>query len=226
MQIVGVSVCSAVLTLGISTHAEAAVLKKGANGGAVYDLQSRLVALGYNPGEVDGVYGQASITAVERFQRDFGLEPDGIVGDETRRAIEDAAARSQIVSRGTSARSLIPSIIATSKRYLGVPYVFGGEDPSGFDCSGFVQYVFGKQGIDLPRTADVQYGLGAAVSKSNLQSGDLVFFSTYLPGPSHVGIYQGNGQFINAQSSKGVAIANMSSNYWASRYVGAKRVLR
>jgi peptidoglycan DL-endopeptidase CwlO len=226
MQIVGVSLCSAVLTLGISTHAEAAALKKGANGGAVYDLQSRLVALGYNPGEVDGVYGQATITAVERFQRDFGLESDGIVGDETRRAIEDAAARSQIVSRGTSARSLVPGIIATSKRYLGVPYVFGGEDPSGFDCSGFVQYVFGKQGIDLPRTADVQYGLGAAVSKSNLQPGDLVFFSTYLPGPSHVGIYLGNGQFINAQSSKGVAIANMSSNYWGSRYVGAKRVLR
>jgi cell wall-associated NlpC family hydrolase len=207
-------------------NVEAADLKEGAKGSAVYDVQSRLAVLGYSVGEVDGVFGKATLAAVERFQRDTGLLPDGVVGEQTQRVLENAASRKDTVSRGVVNKANASRIILTAKQYIGVPYVFGGESPKGFDCSGFTQFVFAKHGVDLPRTADVQYGVGTAVSKNNLQPGDLVFFSTYLPGPSHVGIYIGDGQFINAQSSKGVAIAKMSSKYWASRYIGARRVLR
>lgn len=216
--------CAVVLMFG--HHAQAAGLTSGAVGGAVFDIQSRLAILGYGVGEIDGVFGGNTVSAVEAFQQDQGLLSDGVAGEQTLEKLERAASMVQVVSRGQSARDLIPRVIETSKRFIGVPYVFGGESPSGFDCSGFVQYVLDKQGITVPRTTDLQYGMGMAVSRNNLLPGDLVYFSTYLPGPSHVGIYLGNGQFINAQSSKGVAIANLSSKYWATRYVGAKRILR
>jgi LysM repeat protein len=115
-------------------------------------------------------------------------------------------------------------IEATAKSYLGTPYVWGGQSPSGFDCSGYTQYVFKQLGIDLPRTAAQQFNVGTSVSKANLQKGDLVFFTTYKKGPSHVGIYLGNGKFINA-NSKGVSISSLNDSYWSSRYLGAKRVL-
>jgi cell wall-associated NlpC family hydrolase len=117
-------------------------------------------------------------------------------------------------------------IIATAKKYIGVPYVWGGESPSGFDCSGFVQYVFKVHGLSLNRTTETQYKHGSYVSKSNLKPGDLVFFqNTYRAGISHVGIYIGNGQFIHASSSKGVTISNLSSSYYTSHYYGARRIL-
>ena len=115
-------------------------------------------------------------------------------------------------------------IIATAKQYIGVPYVWGGSTPAGFDCSGYVKYVFDKHGISLPRTAATQYSAGTAVSKANLKMGDLVFFG---PGSSitHVGIYMGDGTFIHASSSKGVTITSMNNSYWSARYYGARRVL-
>lgn len=116
-------------------------------------------------------------------------------------------------------------IEGTAKSYLGTPYVWAGTTPSGFDCSGYIQYVFKQHGINLPRTTAQQFNVGTSVSKANLQKGDLVFFETYKKGPSHVGIYLGNGQFINASSSKGVSIASINSSYWSERYLGAKRIL-
>ena len=117
------------------------------------------------------------------------------------------------------------AIIATAKQYIGVNYVYGGTTPSGFDCSGFVQYVFAKQGVSLPRVSRDQYKLGTAVSFSNLKAGDLVFFSLAKNGTvDHEGIYVGNGQFINASSSKGVTIYTLGS-YWQSAFLGARRVL-
>jgi cell wall-associated NlpC family hydrolase len=117
------------------------------------------------------------------------------------------------------------AIITTAKKYIGVPYVWGGSTPSGFDCSGFVQYVFNAHGISLPRTSKQQYGVGTYVSKANLKAGDLVFFDTEGSGISHLGIYIGNNQFIHASSSKGVIITSLSNTYWAPRYYGAKRIL-
>ncbi len=105
----------------------------------------------------------------------------------------------------------------------GVPYVYGGTSRSGFDCSGYTQYVFKGSGISLPRTSSEQFRVGSSVTKAQLQSGDLVFFSTYAPGASHVGIYIGGGRFI-AASNSGVMISDLNSSYYANRYYGARRV--
>ncbi len=118
------------------------------------------------------------------------------------------------------------AIIATAKKYIGVPYLWAGTTPSGFDCSGFVQYVFRAHGISLNRTAATQYRHGTYVSKSALRVGDLVFFqNTYKAGISHVGIYIGDGKFIHCSSSKGVTISSLSSSYYVSHYYGARRIL-
>lgn len=117
-------------------------------------------------------------------------------------------------------------IITNAKKHIGVPYLWGGTTPAGFDCSGFVQYVFRQSGISLPRTTTEQYKVGTYVSKSNLQPGDLVFLqNTYREGISHVGIYIGSGQMIHASSSKGVVISDLSSSYYTKHYYGARRVI-
>lgn len=195
--------------------------RQGDQGEEIANIQSRLNSLGYEAGSVDGDFGSRTTAAVISFQQDRGLEDDGIVGAQTYRAL---LGRDIPVSRDSSSTT-VRRIVQTAFRYEGVPYVFGGTSPSGFDCSGFTRYVFANAGIYLPRTADAQFGVGQAVSYSRLQPGDLVFFTTYAPGASHSGIYIGNGQFISATSSSGVAIARMDSGYWGSRYVGARRVL-
>ncbi len=109
-----------------------------------------------------------------------------------------------------------------SRRYLGIPYRWGGSSPStGFDCSGFVMYLYRKVGVSLPHNAAMQYGHGRAVSRGNLRPGDLVFFN----GLGHVGIYLGGGRFIHAPSSGDVVkISSLSESWYASRWVGARRI--
>lgn len=116
-------------------------------------------------------------------------------------------------------------IIDFAKQYLGVPYRWGGASPSGFDCSGFVYYVFNNVGITLPRSLAQQQNMGVAVAKSDLQPGDVVYFqNTYAAGISHVGIYVGGGKFIHAPSSgKVVSYADLNSNYYVQHYYGARR---
>ena len=114
----------------------------------------------------------------------------------------------------------------TAKEYIGIPYKYGGTNiNTGIDCSAYTQMVFSKLGISLDRTSKAQYQQGTSISKGNLKTGDLVFFNTSGEGISHVGIYLGNGDFISATTSSGVAIAKLNdSSYWEPRYVGAKRV--
>jgi cell wall-associated NlpC family hydrolase len=117
------------------------------------------------------------------------------------------------------------SIVSVAENYMGVPYVWGGTSPSGFDCSGFTQYVFRQCGYSINRTAAAQYSNGSYVSYSDLQAGDLVFFAnTYsASGITHVGIYIGGGQFIHCANG-GVKISSLSESYYSSRYYGARRI--
>lgn len=120
-------------------------------------------------------------------------------------------------------------IVATAKKYLGVPYVWGGASPSGFDCSGLVYYVFRSLGYSMYRTPADQYRQGVYVSRENLQPGDVVFFYNTVPGTgiSHVGIYIGNNQFIHSPNSRSVvSIASLDNVYWNQHYYGARRMTK
>lgn len=124
----------------------------------------------------------------------------------------------------TAQAASVSELTATTSKYIGVPYVYGGTTARGLDCSGFTQLVFSQLGYDLSRTTATQYKQGKAVSKSDLQPGDLVFFNTFGSGVSHVGISLGGNKFVHAGTSTGVTEANLTSSYWAKRYIGAKRV--
>lgn len=116
-------------------------------------------------------------------------------------------------------------VTGTALSLRGVPYRNGGVDPSGFDCSGFVGYVFGQNGVALPRTVSELYRSGHQVNGA-IEPGDLVFFTTVAPGATHVGIAIGGDEFVHAPSSTGeVRVERMSASYWSTRFVGARRVL-
>ncbi len=202
-------------------YAAFGVYQEGDSGQDIVAIQKQLIKLGYAVGSVDGDFGKNTAGAVKAFQKDNGLVVDGVIGAQTYKAL---MGRELVVSRDSSA--VMPRrVIQTALRYTGVPYVFGGTTPDGFDCSGFVQFVFGNSGVVLPRTADLQYLVGQVVDFSRLQPGDLVFFTTYASGASHDGIYLGDGKFISATSSRGIAIDRLDSRYWATRYIGARRIL-
>ena len=123
--------------------------------------------------------------------------------------------------------SMGQQIVSYAKQFLGVPYVYGGNGPNSFDCSGFTSYIYRHFGYTLNRTASTQLSNGVAVSKSELQPGDLVFFryNTSYPA-SHVGIYIGNGQFIHASTNKyQVQIDQLMTGHYANVYIAARRIL-
>ena len=127
----------------------------------------------------------------------------------------------------TNNQNLIASeyLLAYSNQFLGTPYKYAGISTNGFDCSGYVKYVYSQFGVNLNRTSLGMFGEGQSVSKANLQVGDLVFFKTTSAKVGHVGIYIGNGKFVHSATSKGVIITNLNDPYyWGKRYVGAKRV--
>ena len=135
------------------------------------------------------------------------------------------AGRSADASPGASAAIDVPALIDTALRLRGVPYRNGGSDPSGFDCSGFTQYVFAQYHVPLPRDVRTQYDAGIPIAADRVMRGDLVFFSTTEPGPSHVGIALDDDQFVHAPSSNGVVrVERRHASYWAGRFVGARRV--
>ena len=111
-------------------------------------------------------------------------------------------------------------VVGIAMQYLGTPYVYGGASPGGFDCSGLVMYVYSQIGVSLPHNAAAQYGYGMPVSRDQLQAGDLVFFN----GLGHVGIYIGGGQFIHAPHTGDVVKISSLTGWYASTYVGARRL--
>ena len=118
-----------------------------------------------------------------------------------------------------------PGVISLALSLRGTPYRNGGSDLAGFDCSGFVQWVFAQQGLALPRDVKQQYRVGRDIDTDDVKAGDLVFFETVSPGASHVGIALGGGEFVHAPSSRGVVrVERYTSGYWADRWVGARRV--
>ena len=116
-------------------------------------------------------------------------------------------------------------ILKSATSQLGIRYKFGGTSPKiGFDCSGLSWYSHKKNGINIPRIASDQFNSGKHISQKDLLPGDLVFFETYRPGASHVGIYSGDGKFIHSLNrNKNIAIQKLSNNYYKKRYLGARR---
>jgi cell wall-associated NlpC family hydrolase len=114
-----------------------------------------------------------------------------------------------------------------AQQYVGSRYAWGGSSPAGFDCTGFVMWVYGQFGVQLPHNESGQLNSGAAVSSDDLQPGDvLVFANTYRPGLSHTGIYLGDGRFVHAvDEAHGVMVSQLWDSYWGPRLVGASRAV-
>ena len=130
-------------------------------------------------------------------------------------------------AQATSSFSIFgKEVVLSARQHLGLPYVWGGEDPNrGFDCSGLIKFTFQEFDIKLPHRADLQFNYGEQVSRSNLEAGDVVFFATGGYPIGHVGIYVGEGQFIHApRSGKPVQVDTISKGYYSSRFVGARRM--
>ncbi len=132
----------------------------------------------------------------------------------------------QIFRESLESRTVLPTsskIIYDAERFLGTPYVRGGETPAGFDCSGFTQYVFKLNNINIPRTAEEQYLQGKIVSYSDIRPGDLVFFKSPTPSDLHVGIYKGDRKFIHSSSKSGVIVSSLDEEYYSKRFAGIRR---
>ncbi|GGK07897.1 hydrolase [Lentibacillus kapialis] len=211
------------------------LLNKGDSGEAVKSVQSELASQGYYTYNLDGIYGSITKEAVTAFQSDRGLAVDGIVGPETRKALssseskieaetETEAKSDTMTLSSTSGDSAATSnVVSSARNLIGSPYVSGGETPSGFDSSGFINYVFDQNGVELNRTHADMWALdGEHVDSPSV--GDVVFFEgTYTSGPSHSGIYIGNNKMIHAGTQEtGVETADLGIDYWQNHYLGAK----
>lgn len=182
--------------------------------------QQKLQVLGFSDERPSGRMTEATSSALKSFQKQHKLKADGELNDATYQKLTWEAFAKEGIPKVKG-----KEIVSRAAKYKGVPYVFGGTTTKGFDCSGYVQYVFKDCKAKLPRLADEQALQGIFVTQKQLRPGDLVFFTTYAAGASHVGIYAGDGQFWSASSSKGVMLSSLKDDYWKQRYYGARRVL-
>ncbi|PSL45751.1 putative peptidoglycan binding protein [Salsuginibacillus halophilus] len=204
------------------------LLTTGTQNGNVTLLQEHLHNLGHLGMEPTGFYGSVTAGAVERFQREHNLTADGIAGPNTLAALSEVI-NGEVPEDTTSEPEPSPSagtgadmtnLVANAAEHIGTPYEWGGNGPDTFDCSGFLVHIFQDIGIELPRTVAAIYDAGTAVDEPSV--GDIVFFETYAPGPSHAGVYIGGGEFVHAGSSSGVTTNSMDNSYWSERYIGVK----
>ncbi|SDI63186.1 C40 family peptidase [Alteribacillus bidgolensis] len=202
-------------------------LRYESRGQEVEALQAQLQQLGFLKMEPTGVYGEVTEHAVKDFQQEHGLQRDGVAGPVTLNklkeltSVEEKPEEAKPAETPSNGKVNVTNLVADAAEHIGTPYVWGGSSSSGFDCSGFLQYVFKENGVELPRTVAGIYDAGTSVDTPRV--GDIVFFETYQEGPSHAGIYMGNDQFIHSGSSTGVTVSNMNTSYWDERYLGVKR---
>lgn len=176
----------------------------------VRQLQKLLKFKGYYKpsGSYSNNYNESTTKAVKAFQKDHKLKKNGISNRSTFNALGVYNIDND-------------KLIEKAKKYMGVPYRWGGTSPKGFDCSGFIYYVFEKsQDVVLPRTAADLYSK-VGLKTSEPEPGDLVFFKNGKR-VSHVGIYIGDNQFIHSATSRGVSISSMDNSYWKPKYIGSK----
>ena len=170
---------------------------------------------------------RASSNAPKYFRQGKAIAPlPGTSTASQAGSTSSSAAASQTGSL-SSASATGAQILSKATQYLGTPYAYGGASPSGFDCSGFVYYVYGTFGLSVGRTPEAQYGAGTVVDKASLQPGDIVLFAnTYASGISHSGIYAGNGQFIHSPNSRStVSYSDLTSGYWSEHFYCGIRVV-
>ncbi|MBO8155015.1 MAG: C40 family peptidase [Bacillaceae bacterium] len=215
----------------------------GSQGEDVKKLQVALQYFGLYSGKIDGIYGPMTQKAIFHFQAIHNLPLQKTV-DETFIEKLWASNKNQISHQTfVQKKKDVPRIttlayhstvqkdsfqgksrlITAARAYLGTPYVWGGESPDGFDCSGYLQFVYRSIGVSIPRTVSDIWNSTVPLKRPSV--GDLVFFETYKPGPSHAGIYLGDGTFIHA-GNNGVVISRLGNSYWKSRYLGARRVIK
>lgn len=182
------------------------------------------------PGDRLLISGSGASTLAETEEQEEALtQEENESSDESNSTQkEDSTSYSANPPSRAGSNVLAGQILQTAAKHLGTPYRYGGASPGGFDCSGFVMYVFSQYGINLPRTASDQASLGVHVDKKELLPGDLVFFNCGGSGINHAGIYSGNGNFIHSSSprSGGVIYSSLVDGYYLQHYVGARRILR
>lgn len=207
----------------------------GMNSDAVKIVQTSLQFFGYYEGEIDGIYGPLTEKALKTVEREHDVKlienhPEAVLTTMYEQELDKVKKTEQTKkqSQNKQLQSIpkqngnLEAVVDTARSLLGSPYAWGGTTPSGFDCSGFIQYIFEEHHQTVPRTVSDMWNFTQPVNSPAL--GDLVFFETYQPGPSHMGIYIGNGQFIHAGTSTGVTTSDLNTSYWKERYLGAKRV--
>ena len=198
-------------TASSSAETSAETLRRGDSGASVEQLQSALNDRGADL-PVTGFFGSMTEDAVQDVQSSAGIAVDGVVGADTRAALEGGSGSVDSSSEATISTTSAPAggasvstaststsgnaIVDAARTALGTPYAWGESSLSGMDCSGLVAYAYGQAGIDVPRTSSQQAAAGQSISQSELQPGDLVVW------PGHVAIYSGDGKIIDASGSK------------------------